>query len=154
MGFGLWENLDPNAPKKMRRPKPPPPPPKAEPIWYNCTVIADWSRMSDPWLLKLLVWCRWQLAPGPTPRSWMTWSPLTSTPTWSPGYNQLTDINVVNHFWYFYVSRDEWVSGGSSDLMEDREEPGQMFDKEDMSDMFSRAMLEKMQPEGMLLMLY
>ena len=41
MGFGLWENLDPNAPKKMRRPKPPPPPPKAEPIWYNCTVSAD-----------------------------------------------------------------------------------------------------------------
>ena len=37
-----------------------------------------------------------------------------------------------------------------SDLMEDREEPGEMFDKEDMSDMFSRAMLEKMQPEGML----
>ena len=29
--------------------------------------------------------------------------------------------------------------------MEDREEPGEMFDKEDMSDMFSRAMLEKMQ---------
>lgn len=41
MGFGLWENLDPNAPKKIRRPKPPPPPPKAEPIWYNCTVSDD-----------------------------------------------------------------------------------------------------------------
>ena len=38
MGFGLWENLDPTAPKKLRKPKPPPPPPKAEPIWYNCTV--------------------------------------------------------------------------------------------------------------------
>ena len=37
MGFGLWENLDPTAPKKIRKPKPPPPPPKAEPIWYNCT---------------------------------------------------------------------------------------------------------------------
>ena len=45
MGFGLWENLDPNAPKKMRRPKPPPPPPKAEPIWYNCTVRANWSKV-------------------------------------------------------------------------------------------------------------
>ena len=81
----------------------------------------------------------------------MTWSPQTSTPTWSPGYNQLTDINL---FWYLYVSRDEWVSGGGSELTEDREEPGEMFDKEDMSDMFSRAMLEKMQPEGMLLVLY
>ena len=38
--------------------------------------------------------------------------------------------------------------------MEDREEPGEMFDKEDMSDMFSRAMLEKMQPEGMFRVLY
>ena len=33
MGFGLWENLDPTAPKKMKKRKPPPPPPKAEPIW-------------------------------------------------------------------------------------------------------------------------
>ena len=41
MGFGLWENLDPTAPKKVRRPKPPPPPPKAEPIWYNCTVTTE-----------------------------------------------------------------------------------------------------------------
>ena len=41
MGFGLWENLDPNAPKKIRRPMPPPPPPKAEPIWYNCTVTVS-----------------------------------------------------------------------------------------------------------------
>ena len=41
MGFGLWENLDPTAPKKLRKPKPPPPPPKAEPIWYNCTVTVS-----------------------------------------------------------------------------------------------------------------
>ena len=45
------------------------------------------------------------------------------------------------------IFRDEWVSGGVSDLMEDKEEPKEMFDKEDMTDMFSRAMLEKMQPE-------
>ena len=46
------------------------------------------------------------------------------------------------------IFRDEWVSGGVSDLMEDKEEPREMFDKEDMTDMFSRAMLEKMQPQG------
>lgn len=32
--------------------------------------------------------------------------------------------------------------------MEDKGEAGEMLDKEDMTDMFSRAMLEKMQPEG------
>ena len=32
--------------------------------------------------------------------------------------------------------------------MEDKEEPKEMFDKEDMTDMFSRAMFEKMQPQG------
>ena len=46
------------------------------------------------------------------------------------------------------IFRHEWVSGGVSDLMEDKEEPREMFDKEDMTDMFSRAMLEKMQPQG------
>ena len=38
MGFGLWENLDPAAPKKVKKKSPPPPPPKAEPIMYECTV--------------------------------------------------------------------------------------------------------------------
>ena len=38
MGFGLWENLDPAAPKKVKKKSPPPPPPKAEPIMYDCTV--------------------------------------------------------------------------------------------------------------------
>ena len=28
MGFGLWENLDPAAPKKPKKKSPPPPPPK------------------------------------------------------------------------------------------------------------------------------
>ena len=40
------------------------------------------------------------------------------------------------------------MSVGGSDLMEDKDEAGEMLDKEDMTDMFSRAMLEKMQPEG------
>ena len=40
------------------------------------------------------------------------------------------------------------MSGGVSDLLEDKEEPIELFDKEDMSDMFSRAMFEKMQPQG------
>ena len=35
-------------------------------------------------------------------------------------------------------------------MPEDRGEPWDMFDKEDMSDMFSRAMLEKMQLVGEL----
>ena len=38
MGFGLWENTDPTAPKKPKKRSPPPPPPKAEPIMYECTV--------------------------------------------------------------------------------------------------------------------
>ena len=28
MGFGLWENTDPTAPKPIKKPSPPPPPPK------------------------------------------------------------------------------------------------------------------------------
>ena len=42
------------------------------------------------------------------------------------------------------------MSVGGSDLMEDKDASGEMLDKEDMTDMFSRAMLEKMQPEGRL----
>ena len=28
LGFGLWENTDPTAPKPIKKPSPPPPPPK------------------------------------------------------------------------------------------------------------------------------
>ena len=40
------------------------------------------------------------------------------------------------------------MASGFRDMPEDRGEPWDMFDKEDMSDMFSRAMLEKMQLVG------
>merc|ERR1712083_1176580 len=43
MGFGLWENTDPTAPKKRKKLRPPPPPPKAMPIIYNCTVTVKSS---------------------------------------------------------------------------------------------------------------
>ena len=123
MGFGLWENLDPNAPKKIRRPKPPPPPPKAEPIWYNCTVSLS-SRVNTKELDDLVT---------------------TDIYTYMESRRgSSSSLRLESQ----YVFRDEWVSGGVSDLMEDKEEPCEMFDKEDMSDMFSRAMLEKMQPQG------
>ena len=48
----------------------------------------------------------------------------------------------------YLICRDEWVASGFRDMPEDRGEPWDMFDKEDMSDMFSRAMLEKMQLVG------
>ena len=34
MGFGLWENTDPTAPKPIKKPSPPPPPPKVMQTWY------------------------------------------------------------------------------------------------------------------------
>jgi len=104
MGFGLWENLDPTAPKKVRKPKPPPPPPKAEPIWYNCTVSVSNTVNSK----------------------------------------ELDDLVTVNIFTSM-ETRDEWVSFGFGDLMADKQEPWSTLDKEDMSEQFSRAMLEKMQ---------
>eukprot|EP00096_Caligus_rogercresseyi_P000100 TRINITY_DN1025_c0_g2_i1.p1 TRINITY_DN1025_c0_g2~~TRINITY_DN1025_c0_g2_i1.p1 ORF type:complete len:346 (+),score=111.06 TRINITY_DN1025_c0_g2_i1:25-1062(+) len=42
LGFGLWENTEPDEPPPPpRKLSPPPPPPKAEPIWYNCTVSLE-----------------------------------------------------------------------------------------------------------------
>ena len=54
----------------------------------------------------------------------------------------------LNHNQMHLICRDEWVASGFRDMPEDRGEPWDMFDKEDMSDMFSRAMLEKMQLVG------
>ena len=44
--------------------------------------------------------------------------------------------------------RDEWFSKKVRNLQPETEDPVGMFDKEDMTDMFSRAMLEKMQLVG------
>ena len=42
LGFGMWENTDPvQPPPPPKKPSPPPPPPKAEPIWYNCSVVVE-----------------------------------------------------------------------------------------------------------------
>ncbi|CAB4060712.1 unnamed protein product [Lepeophtheirus salmonis] len=42
LGFGLWENTEPDEPPPPpRKLSPPPPPPKEEPIWYNCTVSVE-----------------------------------------------------------------------------------------------------------------
>jgi len=104
MGFGLWENLDPTAPKKIKKMKPPPPPPKAEPIWYNCTVTVSNTVNSK----------------------------------------ELDDL-VTEDFFTYMETRDEWFSEKVRNLQPETEDPVGMFEKEDMTDMFSRAMLEKMQ---------
>lgn len=54
----------------------------------------------------------------------------------SPLYCQLNNFYCPN--------RDVEVAAGIGDLGPCTEEPFDMFDKEDMSDMFRRAMLEKM----------
>ena len=125
MGFGLWENLDPTAPKKVRKPKPPPPPPKAEPIWYNCTVSVS-NTVNSKELDDLV-----------------TVNIFTSMET-------RLEINQkwIESLNFQFVFRDEWVSFGFGDLMADKQEPWSTLDKEDMSEQFSRAMLEKMQLTG------
>ena len=123
MGFGLWENLDPTAPKKVRKPKPPPPPPKAEPIWYNCTVSVS-NTVNSKELDDLV-----------------TINIFTSMET------RLTseiDVRACN-----FCFRDEWISCGFGDLLADKQEPWSTLDKEDLSEQFSRAMLEKMQLIGL-----
>ena len=58
MGFGLWEDTDPNKAAPPPRPRPPPPPPRApspptpeeeevdETVWYNCTVTTESHKSS------------------------------------------------------------------------------------------------------------
>jgi len=104
MGFGLWENLDPTAPKKIKKMKPPPPPPKAEPIWYNCTVTVSNTVNSK----------------------------------------ELDDL-LTEDFFTYMETRDEWCSKKVRNLQPETEDPVGLFDKEDMTDMFGRAMFEKMQ---------
>jgi len=104
MGFGLWENTDPTAPKKRKKLRPPPPPPKAKPIIYNCTVTVKSS---------------------------------VST-------KELDDL-VMNNIGSSLRNRSVEVADGIGDLGLGIGEPFDMFEKEDMSDMFRRAMLEKMQ---------
>jgi len=104
MGFGLWENTDPDVPKKKpKKSSPPPPPPKAEPVMYNCTVSV---------------------------------AKTIST-------KELDDLLMVDSF-NSMNNRDVEVGEGIGDLGSGIGEPFDMFEKEDMSDMFKRAMLEKM----------
>jgi len=103
MGFGLWENLDPAAPKKIKKKSPPPPPPKAEPIMYACTVSVSKTISSK----------------------------------------ELDDL-VTKDMFNNMKNREVEVADGVGDLGEGIGEPFEMFEKEDMSDMFKRAMLEKM----------
>ena len=49
---------------------------------------------------------------------------------------------------YFIIFSEVEVADGVGDLGEGIGEPFEMFEKEDMSDMFKRAMLEKMQLVG------
>jgi len=102
MGFGLWENTDPTAPKKRKKMKPPPPPPKAQPIIYICTVTVS-NTVNTTELDDLVM------------KSWAS-TPRNRVVEVSPGFE---NIQMKNTF--------------------------EEFDKEDMSDMFRRAMLEKMQ---------
>ena len=110
MGFGLWENLDPDAPKKVKKKSPPPPPPKAEPIMYECTVSVSKTISSK----------------------------------------ELDDLVAKDMFNNMKKGEVE-VAEGVGDLGSGIGEPFQMFEKEDMSDMFKRAMLEKMQLVGRLI---
>lgn len=105
MGFGLWENTDPTAPKVQKKPSPPPPPPKAEPVMYTCTVSVTKTISSK----------------------------------------ELDDL-VLGDSFNSMATKDVEVAPGIGDLGAGLFEPFEYFDKEDMSDMFKRAMLEKMQP--------
>jgi len=46
------------------------------------------------------------------------------------------------------IYRDEWFSKKVRNLQPETEDPVGLFDKEDMTDMFGRAMFEKMQLVG------
>ena len=63
---------------------------------------------------------------------------------------ELDDLNTTSWFSQLECRRD-WVAGGGADLLAGQPEPYQEFEKADMSDMFSRAMLEKMQLVGKFL---
>merc|ERR1711936_1038014 len=102
MGFGLWENTDPGATKKQKKPRAPPP--KAEPIVYTCTVSVTKHISSK----------------------------------------ELDDLAMDNKLDHMGNGQVE-VCDGVGDLGGGVEEPGEMFEKEDMSDMFRRAMLEQME---------
>jgi len=104
MGFGLWENTDPTAPKPIKKPSPPPPPPKAEPIMYTCTVSVTKTISSK----------------------------------------ELDDLILVDSF-NSMATREVEVADGIPDPGAGLPDPFEYFEKEDMSDMFKRAMLEKMQ---------
>jgi len=104
MGFGLWENTDPGATKKQKKPRAPPPPTKAEPIVYTCTVSVTKHISSK----------------------------------------ELDDLAMDNKLDHMGNGQVE-VCDGVGDLGGGVEEPGEMFEKEDMSDMFRRAMLEQME---------
>ena len=75
--------------------------------------------------------------------------------TWSQGNTLLSLVNSLNTV--FSLARDMFtnmkngeveVADGVGDLGAGIGEPFEMFEKEDMSDMFKRAMLEKMQLVG------
>ena len=75
--------------------------------------------------------------------------------TWSQGNTLLLLVNSLNTV--FSLARDMFtnmkngeveVADGVGDLGAGIGEPFEMFEKEDMSDMFKRAMLEKMQLVG------
>jgi len=102
MGFGLWENTDPTAPKKRKKIRPPPPPLKAKPIIYICTVSVT-NNINSRELDSLVM------------NSWATNLKNRKIEV-SPGFSEAR----TNTFW-------------------------EVFEKEDMSDMFRRAMLEKME---------
>ena len=120
MGFGLWENLDPDAPKKVKKRSPPPPPPKAEPIMYDCTV-----KVSKTISSKEL-------------------DDLVTRFKYSPLIGQYSKHSHLRDMFTNMKNGEVEVADGVGDLGAGIGEPFEMFEKEDMSDMFKRAMLEKM----------
>ena len=47
MGFGLWENTDPTAPKPIKKPSPPPPPPKVTMIIMMMMALMIFAAISN-----------------------------------------------------------------------------------------------------------
>ncbi len=113
MGFGLWEDTDPNEhrpPPKIKLPSPPPSPPSEEDVtvWYNCTVSSERHATSKE---------------------------LDDLRHGLDGFDRMPRRRVE------VGDRGRHVPASIGDLW-------QPFQKEDMSDMFKRAFLEKMCAQG------
>ena len=71
MGFGLWENTDPTAPKPIKKPSPPPPPPKVMQTWYFVSYyFSALNYKWRYWTQERWWWCWDQFKESRHLRSW------------------------------------------------------------------------------------